>query len=130
MPNINDLIGGYQHNKVDAIKKAIQAGADKEERDSMLRTPLINAVMDCKFEIIKLLIEFEAKINAQDINGKTALHFSTDCCDINILKYLLDQGANRKIPDKYGNTPLDCVYDDEYCDHTVIIDILENYPEM
>uniref|UniRef100_A0A1B6CRZ2 Uncharacterized protein n=1 Tax=Clastoptera arizonana TaxID=38151 RepID=A0A1B6CRZ2_9HEMI len=58
------------------------------------------------FKIVKKLIEFGANLNAKDIAGFTPLHDAIINKNINISKYLLDQGADPMVKeDDYGFYP-------------------------
>ncbi|POM59136.1 Hypothetical protein PHPALM_36123, partial [Phytophthora palmivora] len=56
--------------------------------------------------IIKLLLRFGASIDAQDQNGRTALHCSTSDDAFEVAKYLVDANAKIDARDQDGKTPL------------------------
>jgi ankyrin repeat protein len=62
-----------------------------------------------RFQIIKLLIEHGANVNAQDIDGNTPLHAHAMATPLNheIVQYLLANGADREIKNNAGNTALE-----------------------
>ena len=51
----------------------MKRGADINAIDDVDRTPLMLAVIYNKLEMVKLLVELKANINAQDSRGRTAL---------------------------------------------------------
>jgi len=62
---------------------------------------------DENVEILKLLIDKGADINAQDNYGSTPLHYAVeDNRFINGIQYLIEHGANVDEKDSYSNTPL------------------------
>ena len=93
------------------------------------------------FDILELLLENGADINYSNENG-TALHFALtnallnkygEKMDIIVLKYLLDNGANPFIKDKYDFNPLEIVIsagldrDREKSKKVTLTDILKHY---
>lgn len=84
-------------------------------RDSENRTPLHHAVISAKsLEVVKVLIDFRAHIDAIDNDGKTALHLITgrkitqvdEEFDIACLDLLLSFGASVDILDGNNQTPM------------------------
>ena len=62
--------------------------------------------LNFKFEIIKLLIESGAEVNAADNNGLTPLYVATQKGHERVVEYLLTHGAEVNVADKNGVTPL------------------------
>jgi ankyrin repeat protein len=67
-------------------------------------TPLHCAVFYHLDDIIRLLVENNADLNAKDQKGRTPLHRISH--DAKIAQYLIDQGALVNEPDNSGQTPL------------------------
>lgn len=68
--------------------------------------PLHNAVNSTFIELIKLLIEKGADINAQNNDGWSPLHNAVNNKDIDAVKVLIKHGANVNAKDGNGFTPL------------------------
>ncbi|KAL3071170.1 hypothetical protein niasHT_038440 [Heterodera trifolii] len=64
-----------------------------------------------------------ANINSVDINGMTPLILATSLEKIEIVRLLLDAGANRNIQDKEGKIALDYAV---LSDHDGLISLLED----
>ncbi len=80
---------------------------------------------DLRIETVRLLISGGADINAQDDFGCTALHDAVFYDLPDIVKLLLESGANPNIRDKEsGSTPLDKAISDGYAD---IVELLLLY---
>eukprot|EP00493_Phyllostaurus_siculus_P007347 UN07424 len=45
-------------------------------------------------------------VNAEVMNGRTSIHFAADYGQLEVLQYLVEQGANIDLADKYGITPI------------------------
>ncbi|WP_342273367.1 ankyrin repeat domain-containing protein [Spiroplasma endosymbiont of Acasis viretata] len=69
-------------------------------------SPLYYAVNNNNIEIVKLLLENDADINEQDINGSTPLHWAIECNNIEIVKLLLENDADINAQDINGCAPL------------------------
>lgn len=57
---------------------------------------------------LNLIKQYNGKIdfNAADYDGRTALHLAAAEGQIHVIKYLLEQGVNTDVKDRWGNTPL------------------------
>ena len=67
-----------------------------------------------------------ALVNLQDSNGDTALHLAVSCGDLAKLRFLLDNGADKNIRDKGGETALDEARRYKDCPKECI-EVLESY---
>jgi len=74
--------------------------------DESLNTPLHVACEYGQKNIAKLLLEQQALINRQNINGKTALHLAVESQQKEVVDILLSYGANPNIQDLQGASPL------------------------
>ncbi|KAE9556622.1 hypothetical protein FO519_000028 [Halicephalobus sp. NKZ332] len=75
--------------------------------DRSKTTPLHYACMAGNIEMVKLLIEHEANVDAiQRTTHATPLHFACQSGDEEIVKFLLDKGADPDKKDSYSNTSL------------------------
>ncbi|RDW85731.1 hypothetical protein BP5796_04056 [Coleophoma crateriformis] len=68
--------------------------------------PLHLASEDGHINIVKLLVEKGADINAADMNGRTLLYRASENGHIDVVKLLLEKGADVNATDKNGWTPL------------------------
>ncbi|MCJ1321376.1 hypothetical protein MMC15_006720 [Xylographa vitiligo] len=70
--------------------------------------PLIAAAAKGKIEIVKLLLDNGAYVEARDSSNMTALHVSTSEGNQTLTKMLLDYGADVEARDNHLHTPLHC----------------------
>jgi ankyrin repeat protein len=59
----------------------------------------------------QLLITFNARLNAQDQNGNTALHYSVAFNNLKVLEVLLIKGASVDVRNKKSQTAYDLAID-------------------
>jgi ankyrin repeat protein len=90
---------------INRIRFLLENGADPNLRDDRGSCPLIEAAMSKNYEVVDLLLEMGADINAQENNGKTALHYSLFGSPLSA-KQLIDRGANLELCEQDGDTPL------------------------
>lgn len=109
---IADGDGNEQELKI-AIE-LIKNGADVNDQNNTSReTPLHVAADSEHFELIRALVHAGSHINAQDINGRTALHYISygstkdDDNNVNIAKFLIENGADVSIKDIDGKTAIE-----------------------
>jgi ankyrin repeat protein len=80
-------------------------GFAKEYKEYKDATPLAVAIVKGDLETVKKFIEYGADIN-QKSNGMTPLMIAARYNQVDIIKLLLDKGANYKIMDDKGLTAL------------------------
>lgn len=109
--NINDehfytpMFWASSQGAAETVNLLIKAGADVNYQNKFGFTALMLARYDV--EILNLLIKAGAKINPQDKNGNTAIFYAITDEDVNKLKYLLENGADTKVKNKAGLSPLE-----------------------
>ena len=68
-------------------------------------TPLCLAICKGDVEVVKKFIQYGADVN-ENSNGMTPLMYAARYNNLEILKYLVENGADFKIKDARGNTAL------------------------
>ena len=76
------------------------------ERNGGGDTPLIFAAWHGYMELVELLVQYGADIEARNNNGSTALIYAARNNWKEMLQFLIDNGANVDIQDKWGRTAL------------------------
>lgn len=72
----------------------------------MYSTPLVVAITKGEVEIVKKFIAYGADVNEMT-NGKTPLMYAARTNQLEITKFLVENGASLQIKDKNGLTALD-----------------------
>ncbi len=83
-----------------------QEGVDLEARESHGSTPLVEAVIYRQMQVAEALLENGANVNGLGPVGRTALHCIAPRLDVEMLRWLLERGANPDARDLDGATPL------------------------
>ncbi|KAL4220974.1 E3 ubiquitin-protein ligase mib2 [Mactra antiquata] len=118
------------NDHIEIASNLLEAKADKDAKDNNARTPLIVAVTQNHKRVIELLITHGCDVNAQDVEGNTALHVAqisralpdqlarvlgvplvNDDTGIQISCMLVEARANIDLKNKKGQTPLDVCSD-------------------
>lgn len=68
------------------------------------QTPLRVSCAEGHLEVVELLIEYRADVNAVDATGATPLHLATMCGHARIIDYLIKAGCDTTICDNEGFT--------------------------
>ncbi|OJA00739.1 hypothetical protein BEV13_02585 [Rickettsiella grylli] len=76
------------------VERFIQSGADIEEIDEYGFSPLIEATIANKDDIVALLLRYGADIDNVDTTGRTALHWAADNHNLSLCELLLAHHAN------------------------------------
>ncbi|XP_062555287.1 L-asparaginase isoform X2 [Armigeres subalbatus] len=123
----NNLRGELTHEKtpemqeydlIDAVARTLQLNSDKElvQLKSSLFPAMVNsAVLSGNISKLNNLKGYGANLSAENYDRRTALHVA--CCEGNleVVQYLLQNGAAVHIRDRYDRTPLmDAILNDHY----------------
>ena len=79
----------------------IEKGANINAKDTALRTALHSAGT---VEVAKTLVEHGADIEAVDYKGRTPLIIQSVNSRVDIVKYLIEKGANKETKNNYDKT--------------------------
>jgi ankyrin repeat protein len=118
-------------NPIDIVKFLLQAGADLNIKDKVFeQTPLhYCAWLFPNVEVMKILLDHNADINANDISSLTSLHHAADQCHrtgnqgLDMVKLLLEYGADLNVKTENGRTALDIAQAGQ---HSEIVNLLSD----
>ena len=79
---------------------------DSKTNDELGDTPLTMAARLAHNRLVKLLVEFNATVNATDNEGRSALHWAVKCNNYDGAAILIQSGANVNMQDNDERTPL------------------------
>ena len=103
------------------VRFLLQKGGDVTVKDNAGRTPLHGAVaqnregaFDGQYKVVQLLLKTGADmLEQQDADGDTPLHVSARHSDPDMIRLLLEQGADLSVQNTDGDTPLEISTDGE-----------------
>jgi len=102
-------INNSQNNYFEIIELLINIGVDINNHHSkFLETPLhkLCSRMTPRIDVITMLLEKGAEVNAINISGKTPVFYCSFNYSVELLNLLVKYGADINIKDKYKNTLL------------------------
>nr|XP_026493892.1 ankyrin-1-like [Vanessa tameamea] len=100
---LHDAALGQQY---DAVAALLHAGADPEIKNEANYVPFHLACYKGCFETVKNLYSFINDVNEVTMNGDSPLILATQGCNDEIVKFLLQRGADPHIKNKYGDLAL------------------------
>ena len=93
---------------VAAMKQALAGGADPNTKDPQSGSTLLaTAALMGHTEVVALLLEHGADVNAKSRDGGTALHAAAFLGRAEIVKLLLDKGADTTLRNNIGSIAID-----------------------
>jgi hypothetical protein len=108
---LHNAFNSDNRNKPEVVRTLLAAGADPDKVASEDRLPLLIYALrsEASKEVIAVLIEAKANVNAPDSNDKTPLHWAASGNRKDLVELLIKAGADVNLRDKQGKTPLDYV---------------------
>lgn len=109
-PSAADATLWMATDDMETINMLVAAGLSANQRPYHGLHPLAYACRgDKRKNVAKVarLIELGADLNAQTEDGRTALHYAARVDNIDVVRLLLDAGANKHIANAAGELPLD-----------------------
>lgn len=101
-----DLFKAVNKNDLALARAAVLKGEPANPVDGQGRTPLMVATANGSAEMVKLLLNYRAHVNAADKVGNTPLHYAAQAGDGEIIGLLTAKGAKVNQENKQGVTPL------------------------
>ena len=103
-----DLLQGASEGNIALVKRSLELRAELESKNSEGETPLIVAAWYGSPEIVSMLLDGGANINAQDNNGYTAIAKAASLGvgrHYEIVEILIQACANLNLKTKEGKSP-------------------------
>ena len=97
----------FGDGNIEAVKQQLANGTDVNAQNGPVgRTPLHEAALRGHKEVVELVIDKDADVNAKNWEGGTPLHYAALTGRKEIAELLIDNGADVNAKDDDGSTPL------------------------
>ncbi|KAK6630921.1 hypothetical protein RUM44_003093 [Polyplax serrata] len=111
------LLEAAARNDIEEVKRLLMSGVDPDSTNEDGLTALHQCCIDDNEEMMKLLIDFGANVNAEDSEKWTPLHAAATCAHLHLVCYLISKGANLLAVNADGNMPYDICEDEAALDY-------------
>ena len=102
------VCGAANSNKIALVKQLLEAGGDPNRRNTHGQTPLFIAAKAKRLEVAGLLLKHEADPSlCCGANQLSPLHEAARLNDCDMIKLLIEHGADRQLGSRSGRTPFD-----------------------
>lgn len=111
------LLEAAARNDVDEVRRLLMLGVSPDSTNEDGLTALHQCCIDDSEEMMKLLIDFGANVNAKDSEQWTPLHAAATCGHIHLVRYLISRAADLLAVNADGNMPYDICEDEPTLDY-------------
>jgi ankyrin repeat protein len=108
---LHDAVAFGHNGQVGMVRVLLAHGANINAKSNYGETPLHEAIWNQDLQMVTLLLNSNANVNAvmeaghADDTRQTPLHYAAERGNLEIIKLLLARGANPDARDSYGETP-------------------------
>ncbi|CAB4065240.1 PPP1R16A [Lepeophtheirus salmonis] len=106
------LLEASSRNDVNEVYNMLKRGVSPDSANEDGLTALHQCCIDDNEEMLELLLENGANVNAKDTELWTPLHAAATCGHLHLVKYLIDRDADLLAVNADGNMPYDLCEDD------------------
>lgn len=106
------LLEAAARNDIDEVRRLLSLNVTPDSTNEDGLTALHQCCIDDSEEMMKVLVEFGADVNAADSEQWTPLHAAATCGHLHLVKFLIDNGANLLAVNGDGNMPYDICEDE------------------
>ncbi|XP_064641758.1 protein phosphatase 1 regulatory subunit 16A-like isoform X2 [Lineus longissimus] len=114
------LLEAASRNDIEEVQHLLNANVSPDVTNEDGLTALHQCCIDDNENMMQLLIEFGANVNAQDSELWTPLHAAATCGHVHLCKYLIEKGADLLAVNADGNMPYDI------CEDELTLDFIES----
>ncbi|XP_071092312.1 protein phosphatase 1 regulatory subunit 16A-like isoform X1 [Haliotis cracherodii] len=111
------LLESAARNDIEEVRNLLQTKTDPNVTNEDGLTALHQCCIDDNTELLQLLLDHGANVNAKDSELWTPLHAAATCGHVHLCKQLIDRGAELLAVNADGNMPYDICEDEETLDY-------------
>lgn len=97
----------------DKIQLLLEHGKKADEKNASGKTPLLISASYGSHLMAETLLKNKADVNLAFKNGNAPLHFAVASGNLNLVKLLVEKGANKNAKNNKGQTPFDIAIDND-----------------
>jgi len=127
---LHDAVAFGHYGQVEMVRMLLAHGANINAKSNYGETPLHEAIWNQDLQMVTLLLNSNANVNAvmeaghADDTRQTPLHYAAERGNLEIVKLLLAHGANPNVRDNYYRaTPMEIAQQKGHYD---VVDLLKN----
>ena len=120
-----NLVQAVYQDNFESVKSQLQSGADINKPQDLWseQASIFHfAVRLNRPEMVRLLIEEGATVNARDGDDLTPLHIASWYGNLEMVKLLIESGADIRASSNDGRTPLSCSNNGDHYDTTSFLE--------
>ena len=106
----NDRVSFQEQGFIDAVAKVLAQGesphVSAEVADALFPVLMCSAASQGDMEAIERMVHSRVSVDSGDYDGRTALHLAAAEGQLEVVDYLLSEGADHSIYDRWGCVPL------------------------
>ncbi|XP_046659649.1 protein phosphatase 1 regulatory subunit 16A isoform X3 [Homalodisca vitripennis] len=111
------LLEAAGRNDILEVQRLLEKGVSPDSTNEDGLTALHQCCIDDNEEMMKLLLQFGANVNAEDSEKWTPLHAAATCGHLHLVRYLIDSGADLLAVNADGNMAYDICEDEAALEH-------------
>ncbi|CAF1023912.1 unnamed protein product [Didymodactylos carnosus] len=129
---LSPLMAACESGMISIVRELLKRGAKVNGRDRQGQTPVHAAVKSRNFNLLPILSAYNASFNVEDINGNTPVHLAAKFNMGQMIKYMVQRGAETKVRNRDNVLPIKIAKSQKNKDAIKSIQLLEkkNYHKL
>ncbi|XP_054286674.1 protein phosphatase 1 regulatory subunit 16A isoform X1 [Macrosteles quadrilineatus] len=111
------LLEAASRNDITEVERLLEKGVSPDSTNEDGLTALHQCCIDDNEEMMKLLLQYGANVNAEDSEKWTPLHAAATCGHLHLVRYLIASGADLLAVNADGNMAYDICEDEAALEH-------------
>ncbi|XP_054286239.1 protein phosphatase 1 regulatory subunit 16A-like isoform X2 [Macrosteles quadrilineatus] len=111
------LLEAASRNDIAEVERLLEKGVSPDSTNEDGLTALHQCCIDDNEEMMKLLLQYGANVNAEDSEKWTPLHAAATCGHLHLVRYLIASGADLLAVNADGNMAYDICEDEAALEH-------------
>ncbi|GEM51065.1 hypothetical protein EB1_08550 [Empedobacter brevis NBRC 14943 = ATCC 43319] len=126
--NEKDILNAVKNNDIQAVRKALENGADVNTTDNSRRSLLLIATNKTNIEMAKLLVKYGADVNQQADNLDSPFLYAGTSGQTELVQLFLNHGARFDVFNRYNGSALIPACERGHIETVKLLANTKNYP--